>query len=81
MYTTTLSLDYKAITMNKKDSKAIHQAYIRLHSDTQITITVTKSELKEAFSTYENFKAFLLKKFGVDVDYLEYLERISNDDE
>ena len=67
--------------MNKKDSKAIHQAYIRLHTDTETTITVTKSELKEAFATYDNLKAFLLKKFGVDVDYLEYLERISNDNE
>lgn len=67
--------------MNKKDSKAIHQAYIKLHSDPETTITVTQSELKEAFSTYENFKAFLLKKFGVDVDYLEYIERIHIDEE
>lgn len=67
--------------MNKKDSKAIHQAYIRLHSDPETTITVTDSELKEAFSTYENFKAFLFKKFGVDVDYLEYIERIYIDEE
>lgn len=67
--------------MNKKDSKAIHQAYIKLHSDTEETITLTKSELKEAFVSYDKFKAFILKKFGIDIDYLEHIEQIYIDEE
>lgn len=46
-----------------------------------IVIPIYSEELKNAFKTYENFKKFILDKFGIDIDYLEYLERISNDDE
>ena len=46
-----------------------------------IIIPIYSEELKNAFSTYENFKKFILDKFGIDIDYLEYLERISSDDE
>ena len=42
-----------------------------------ITITITETELKEAFKTYETFKQFILDKFGIDIDYLEYQERIN----
>ena len=45
-----------------------------------IVIPIYSEELKNAFKTYDNFKKFILDKFGIDVDYLEYLERISNDD-
>lgn len=45
-----------------------------------ILIPIYGEELKNAFKTYDSFKKFILDKFGVDVDYLEYLERISNDD-
>lgn len=43
-------------------------------------IPIYGEELKNAFKTYDNFKKFILDKFGIDVDYLEYLERISNDE-
>ena len=45
-----------------------------------IIIPIYGEELKNAFKTYDNFKKFILDKFGIDVDYLEYLERISNDE-
>ena len=45
-----------------------------------IVIPIYSEELKNAFKTYDNFKKFILDKFGIDVDYLEYLERISNDE-
>lgn len=40
-------------------------------------ITITETELKEAFKSYETFKQFILDKFGIDIDYLEYQERIN----
>lgn len=67
--------------MKKSDRKKFIKAYYSIREDKQTTLTVTKSELKEAFSSYENFRKFLLDKFGVDINYFEYLERISNDDE
>ena len=45
-----------------------------------IVIPIYSEELKNAFKTYDNFKQFILNKFGIDIDYLEYLERISNDE-
>ena len=44
-----------------------------------IVIPIYSDELKNAFKTYDNFKQFILNKFGIDIDYLEYLERINNE--
>lgn len=46
-----------------------------------IVIPIYSDELQNAFKSYDNFKQFLLDKFGVDVDYLEYIERIYTDEE
>ena len=43
-----------------------------------IVIPIYSDELKNAFTTYDNFKQFILNKFGIDIDYLEYLGRINN---
>ena len=67
--------------MKKSYRDKIIKAYHTLHDDKQLTFVVTKSELKEAFQSYENFKAFILNKFGIDITYLDYLEELYKDEE
>ena len=43
--------------------------------ENNIVIDLYGNELKNAFKSYDNFKNFILDNFGIDIDYLDYLER------